>query len=364
MVFKFSEKNKENSKKKGNIEYIGVSFGSYQTTVSTTSGFKKTIPTMVGWAKDFIALKFLGKEAAIGCDAFDKRLSLNIYQPLSAGILNNNSKNKEAADAFIDNILEQVKKTGSSSKIHMAIGITSKATATNKKELIDLLSNKVDRISVVSQPFAVAYGLDMLNNALLIDIGAETIDLCLLYGTFPDERNQITIDSGSASIEKLLISLLKRKHENAFISDNIARGVKENFGFIGEPSEKVITQIPVSGKLEDIDMTAELREASESIIPQIIESVKYLLAILDSDYQRETRKNIYIAGAGSQIKGIAENIEKRLQQELGSTKVTAIKDPVATSADGLLKLAMEMPEEFWNDTSTSSESETVSADSK
>lgn len=350
--------NKHHYREDGNTEYIGINFGSSQTTISLHSGYNKTTPTMIGWAKDFIAQKFVGSQAAIGSEAFDKRLSLNICRPLESGILKSNSKDKTAAGTFLDSILKEAMPSGpSNKKIHIAIGIPPKATDKDKEALVNLINNRADKIAVVSQPFSIAYGLNLLSNSLVIDVGAETIDLCLQYGTFPDEKNQITIEQGSSSIDKLLVSLLKNKYENAFITENIAKRIKESFGFIGEPSEKVVTQIPISGKLENIDITSELREACESIIPQTIEAIKYLLAIVDMDYQRKTRKNILVAGAGGQLKGLTDHIEKILTKEMGDSKVIAVKNPVETSADGVLKLAQELPEEYWNFTKDESPSE-------
>jgi rod shape-determining protein MreB len=42
-----------------------------------------------------------------------------------------------------------------------------------------------------SEPFSVAYGLDMLEDVLVIDIGAGTTDLCRMHGTMPEEADQI-----------------------------------------------------------------------------------------------------------------------------------------------------------------------------
>lgn len=346
------ENNKSQQNSNEDIEFIGINFGSFHTSISSASGFEKTVPTMVGWAKDFIALKFLGKQMVVGNEAFEKRLSLNIHHPLKAGVLNKEPRNKEAGSAFLVNILEQAKQGKNFNKFYTVIGTSPKIKGRDKSIILDILSKNADKVMVVSQPFAIAYGLGILNNALIVDIGADTTDLCLVNGTLPTEKDQITLDSGTSSIDNLLMSLLKRKHEQAFINENIVRRIRENHGFVGHTPDKIITQLPISTKLEDIDVTEEVQKSCESIIPGIIQSIKFLLAILDTDYQLKARENILLAGGGSLIKGISGHMEKILQDELGSTKITVIKDPIKSSSAGALKLAQELPEEYWNDSMT------------
>ena len=57
---------------------------------------------------------------------------------------------------------------------------------------------------LVSEPFAVAYGLEALLHAMIIDIGAGTTDLCIMQGRYPAEEDQRTLpDAGDAVDEHL-----------------------------------------------------------------------------------------------------------------------------------------------------------------
>ena len=66
----------------------------------------------------------------------------------------------------------------------------------------------------------------------------------------------------------------------------------------------------------------------------------------EPDFQEELRNNIVLAGGGSQIAGLPEVIEADLA-EFGSSRVTAVSDPIYSGARGALKLAQDMPEEEW-----------------
>ncbi|TSA09215.1 MAG: hypothetical protein D4R73_07215 [Deltaproteobacteria bacterium] len=96
------------------------------------------------------------------------------------------------------------------------------------------------------------------------------------------------------------------------------------------------------------DVTNELKSACESLVPEIVEAVKKLIATYDPEFQEMLRENIYLAGGGSQIEGLADMIAAGLA-DLGGAKVECIDDPLFAGARGALKLAMDMPEEYWMD---------------
>jgi rod shape-determining protein MreB len=59
----------------------------------------------------------------------------------------------------------------------------------------------LDAIMIVYEPFTVAYGLGILDQVLIIDIGAGTIDLCRLRGTLPEAEDQIALDEAGDFVD-------------------------------------------------------------------------------------------------------------------------------------------------------------------
>jgi hypothetical protein len=54
--------------------------------------------------------------------------------------------------------------------IQLAVGVPAEALKSNKLALKEAVSDLADTLMMVSEPFAVAYGRGLLNDALVIDI--------------------------------------------------------------------------------------------------------------------------------------------------------------------------------------------------
>lgn len=199
---------------------------------------------------------------------------------------------------------------------------------------------------VVTEPFSVAYGLDALNNAMVIDIGAGTMDFCIMSGTIPAEEDQRTVFTAGDHIDRLLQTYLHERYPHADFTLNMVRRFKEAHSFVGDPEDEIRVEIPVDGKPTMHDITAEMRRACESILPGLVETMLELIAKFDPEFQKKVRNNIILAGGGSQIRGLREHVEKVLQ-EYGACHVRTVSDPLFGGADGALSLAVDMPPEYW-----------------
>jgi hypothetical protein len=76
--------------------------------------------------------------------------------------------------------------------VYAVIGVPAQAAIHHKDAIIKAARESVDSVMLCSEPFSVAYGQDMLDDVLVIDIGAGTTDLCRMHGTMPEESDQIT----------------------------------------------------------------------------------------------------------------------------------------------------------------------------
>ena len=71
---------------KGNL-IVGVDLGTSRSAISASSRKKRWVDSYVGWPKDFIAKKVVGKSILFGEEALENRLSLDLSRPLAMGLL-------------------------------------------------------------------------------------------------------------------------------------------------------------------------------------------------------------------------------------------------------------------------------------
>jgi rod shape-determining protein MreB len=201
---------------------------------------------------------------------------------------------------------------------------------------------------IISEPFAVAYALDMLEHTLVIDIGAGTADLCRVYGTIPGPGDQMHTGHAGDFIDRKIIEEVQSKYSGAQITKDMARRWKEQHSFVGNssPDGPVMVDFSIEGKAMNLDITDCIQRACEAIVDPIVDNVKQLIAGSNPEYHDEFRRNMVLAGGGSGIKGLGAMIERKLS-DMGDVNVHVVDDPVRLGAMGGLRLAMEVPEEMW-----------------
>jgi rod shape-determining protein MreB len=337
--------------------YVGMDLGTFKTSVASSTGVRDVLPSAVGWPRDHVARSMLGRNLVFGKDLAQHRLALHVIRPFEKGVLKYNDhkqtglppdmveKHREAAALLVEHAVA-LTRPPKAAAVYGVIGAPSRASIQNKKVLLDAARGTFDAVMIVSEPFTIAYGMNRLSDTLVIDIGAGTIDLCPVYGTFPSEEEQVTIPIGGDVIDEHFYNRLRAVYPQAHLSLNMAREIKEKYGFVHDVNEKAIVTLPVDGKPKQFDVTAPLKEACKTIVPPILQGLRELIARLDPEFQQRMIQNIVLGGGGSQLKGLDRVIEEALT-EYGGARVKRVGDAVYAGADGALKLAMSLPADCW-----------------
>lgn len=352
---KSSPAKSESSKEKdAGVLYLGIDLGTSRTSVSASNGVRETVASYVGYPKDVVSRKLLKKDVLFGNEAQENRLSLDFFRPLEHGVLKcseGNSQesvegNVKAARDLIGEIIRR-SQPRKDELIYAVIGVPAQASINNKEAIIKAARESVDSVMLCSEPFSVAYGLDMLDDVLVIDIGAGTTDLCRMHGTMPEDSDQITITHAGDYVDNELTKLLKETYPEAQFTVNMIKEIKERFSNVSEDMPRVKVELPVQGKPTEFDLTDIMRKACNSIVPGIVDGLGKLVATFDPEFQERLKQRVLLAGGGSQIKNLDQAIEAYMQSELGSGKVLRIEEAMYGGANGALKIAHDMPGDFW-----------------
>ncbi len=329
--------------------HVGIDLGTSRSAVVASNGQRAWVESYVGWPKDFVARKMLGRPILFGEDAVRHRLSLELVRPLENGVVREGTaRDHEAVRELVRHLLEAVR-PADGQPIRAAIGVPAEALRQNKQAIREAVRDHADALMIVSEPFAVAYGIDALDGAMVIDIGAGTADFCVMHGTMPTEDDQRTLTLAGDHVDRQLAGLLAEQYPQAKFSETAVRQLKERAAFVGQPEGGRLTLRGAEGaELADYDATDAMRQACESLVPAIVETAVDLLSRYEPDFQETVRKNVYLAGGGGQIRGLAAMIEAELSKT-GPTRVRVVDDPLYSGAEGGLALAQEMPPEYWVD---------------
>ncbi len=331
--------------------HVGIDLGTSRSAISASNGERFVVDSFVGWPVDMVAKKVLKRQVLIGHDAVSNRTMLDLHRPLERGLLKEGSeKDVEAVRELLRHLLGLVGVSANgkvrSSNVRAVIGVPAAALRTNKQYLRNSMKGIVDSLMIVSEPFAVAYGLDALLNTLIIDIGAGTTDFCVMKGRYPTEEDQRTLMTAGDSIDAHLLKLIEERYPEANVTVFMVREWKEKFSFVGNSSQRALVTAPVNGVPTELDITNEIKAACETILAPVIETMLDLASRVEPEFQERVRNNVILSGGGGLIRGLPTALEKALTQ-VGGGKVKYMEDPVFIGSDGGLALALDAPDTDW-----------------
>jgi rod shape-determining protein MreB len=329
---------------------VGIDLGTSRSSISASNGERHVIDSYVGWPADMVARKLVKKPVLIGHEALENRFMLDLRRPLEHGLIKEGSeKDEQAVQEILRHLISLVGiklKGKNRPKVRAVVGVPAEAFRVSKQRLRNAMEGVAESVMLVSEPFAVAYGLEALLHAMIIDIGAGTADFCVMQGRYPTEEDQRTLPNAGDWIDEQLAKLIRERHPDAQFSIHMIREWKERWSYVGEPKNRVAITVPAKGRATEFDITDEMRAACESILPPIWETMIALLSRVEPEFQDRVRNNVIVAGGSSLISGLTDALEKALS-ELGGGRASVVKDPIFAGSDGGLAIARDASNSDW-----------------
>jgi rod shape-determining protein MreB len=333
--------------KKIEVLHVGIDLGTSRSAISASNGVRHMVESYVGWPVDMVARKLVKKPVLFGREALENRPMLDLHRPLERGLIKEGSAKDEAAVRELLRHLVSLAGGRDGQPIRAVVGVPAEALRVSKQNLRSAVKGLADSLMIVSEPFAVAYGMEALLHTMIVDIGAGTTDFCVMNGRYPTDEDQRTLVQAGDAIDEQLATLVRSRYPDAQFSIYMVREWKEKWSFVGEPKLPVVVTVQKGAKATPIDITIEMRRACEHIIPPVIETMVDLLARVDPEYQERVRHNVILAGGGSQIPGLAAALEKAME-DVGGGKVRAVDDPTFVGANGSLAIALDSSDTDWD----------------
>lgn len=351
-----------------NTTLVGLDLGTMNAAGVTSRGVRRHLPSEVGWPKDVVARHVIGREALFGDELEVHRKALITLRPfekgsLKFGSLTSNDEAKAETQRRVSAAIEllchlrAILEIPEDHHTRAVLGVPCEASLQNRAVLLKIASTVFDQVLLLPEPFALAYGLasrkEALKEALIVDIGAGTIDFCHYYGGLPEASDQASIAWGGDYIDADFHQRVCAAHPDIRFSPAMARAVKEKHGAIGPDTRAVPVRVPGKDNQQPvtIDVARELSESCSLLAAEIVRGIQQLLAQADPLSHSSLLRNIVLGGGGSQIAGLDRVIEQMLA-DYGPVRATRLYDTRYAGANGALQLAMEIPEQHWQSIAT------------
>lgn len=318
----------------------------------------KVVPSVVGYVKDGIVDGIVAGNRSIvfGDDALANMLHVNLVAPLEHGVI----AHPDAARDFLKHIRSLADPSGQA-EIRAVVGIPANADEKARDDIRRCAFGIFDRILLIPEPFLAALGyrddsrvgqsgyIDPVVNALFIDIGGGTSDLCLVQGYFPTRDDQISIPFAGDAIDTLLEDELHRIYPNNGLSRLKVREIKESHGYVGASRKPLEVKVIMGGKARTLELGDVLAQSGNALIDKIYPALTKLIQRASSDSVVTLLQNIIVTGGGSQIRGIDTLLQKKLVDDgYEAPKVRlAGQDYKRYVALGALKAARAARENQW-----------------
>jgi rod shape-determining protein MreB len=292
-------------------------------------------------------------------EAIAQRRYLDLRWPMTEGIV----RDLDTARDFVRHVRGIVNGT---EEVWAVVGTPARTSPAELESMRDAMGSNFARFLIAPEPFLAALGLrdetrvedpkyrDPVRNSIVVDIGAGTTDLCILQGFFPTENDQSSFPKAGNNVDVKLRELIEQKYPDVKLHNVSVTRVKEENSYVGKPDKKVTLEVLIHGKPRTLDVTELIGKACEILVAPIVDAATDLAKRVPQEIADLVLGNIILTGGGSQIAGLPEAIQKRLNERgIVSARVTRADNYKKLVAEGGLKVARMMRDDQWQHPSLS-----------
>lgn len=249
--------------------------------------------------------------------------NIKTVRPLKDGVIADYKATEQMIKGMIKMAQDSPNLLSSFSRVKMMICIPSGITEVEKRAVSDSAQHAGAReVYLIHEPMAAAIGIgiDVLEPTgnMIIDIGGGTSEIAViaLGGIVCDKSIRVAGDDFTADIEDYM-----RRQHNILIGERTAEKIKIEVGSALRVLEEPPEDYPVRGRdlmtgipKEIMISYSEIAGALDKSVTKIEEAVLSALEMTPPELSADIYKTgIYLAGGGSQLRGLDKRISERTQ---------------------------------------------------
>ena len=249
--------------------------------------------------------------------------NIKTVRPLKDGVIADYKATEQMIKGMIKMAQDSPNLLSSFSRVKMMICIPSGITEVEKRAVSDSAQHAGAReVYLIHEPMAAAIGIgiDVLEPTgnMIIDIGGGTSEIAViaLGGIVCDKSIRVAGDDFTADIEDYM-----RRQHNILIGERTAEKIKIEVGSALRILEEPPEDYPVRGRdlmtgipKEIMISYSEIAGALDKSVTKIEEAVLSALEMTPPELSADIYKTgIYLAGGGSQLRGLDKRISERTQ---------------------------------------------------
>jgi len=237
---------------------------------------------------------------------------IRVTRPMRDGVI----ADFEIAEGMIREFIKKASHGLSAAK-KIVVAVSTGVTEVEKRAVRDSAEHAgAKEVHLIAEPMAAAIGIDIDVEApvgcMIVDIGGGTTEIAViaLSGIVNEESIRIAGDE----MNNAIVDFFKKKY-NMLIGERTAETIKCEVGSAVPLKEEIIINVKGRDQIAGIPKaqevsSAEIREALQSNIIQIIEAVKRTLEKTPPELSTDILdRGIMLTGGGALLKGLDERIK-------------------------------------------------------
>jgi rod shape-determining protein MreB len=307
---------------------IAMDLGTANTLIYVKGkGVALNEPSIVAFDRSTKRIIALGNQAK---DMMGKEhKEIRVTRPMRDGVI----ADFEIAEGMIRAFIKKVN-AGIISSRRVVVAVPSGVTEVEKRAVRDSSEHAgAKEVHLISEPMAAAIGVGIDVDApvgnMIIDIGGGTTEIAViaLSGVVTEESIRIAGDEMNYAIMQFF-----KKNHNVLIGEKTAEAIKCEVGSAMPMKEEMTIQVKgrdlVGGVPKTTEVSsAEIREALNEAVTQVIDAVKQLLERTPPELSADILdRGVMLTGGGALLKGLDERIrlETNLPVHVAENPLTAV----------------------------------------